>query len=83
MKKLCYVLLAASLPFTACKKKYCFTCTSEITSGVSSQPSTTQEYCDMTEDEIKEKEGTVNTTIQQGGKPIGVVQETTCVKQNK
>jgi hypothetical protein len=84
MRKLCYVLLAATISLAACKKKYCFTCTTEITSGVSSlPPSTTQEYCDMTEDEIKDKEGTVNTTIQEGSKTIGVVQETTCVKKNK
>jgi hypothetical protein len=83
MKKLCYVLMVGTLCLSACKKKYCWTCTTETT-GVSSTPeTTTAEYCDYTEDDIKAKEGTVNTTTTVGTKPTAVTQTTTCAKKSK
>lgn len=78
--KLCYILLCSMLVLSACEKKACYTCT--ITNNVVTTP-VTQDYCDMTEKEIKEKEGTIVTTIESGGKNVPVDQTTTCVKKSK
>ena len=80
MKKLYYALLSGILIFSACKKKACYTCT--IKNNVITTP-VTQDYCDMTEKEIKEKEGTITTTVESGGKMVTAEQTTTCIKKSK
>lgn len=80
MKMLSYLLLFSALSLSACKKKYCWECTTETTGAGTIAPQTVS-YCDMTEDEIKDKEGTSTVQIAQGVKTVTATVSTSCQKQ--
>ena len=81
MKRLSYLLLFSGLSLTACKKKYCWECTTETTGGAT-VTSATNTYCDITEDDIRDKEGTSTSQITTGVKTITVTNNTVCVKKD-
>lgn len=80
MKKLSYLLLCSALSLTACKKKYCWECT-VVTTGAGTIDPRTENYCDMTESEIKGNEGTATVQVTQGGKTVTATTNTTCKKK--
>jgi hypothetical protein len=80
MKKVVYLISFSILALGACKKKYCWECTTVQSGGATGSSNTT--VCDQTEEEIKSRIGSTTSVDSSGTKPIQIVSTTTCTKQN-